>query len=220
MHAYELISEAIPPLKSSDSIDRALDLMSEYKVSHLPIVNDTQLLGLVSEEELLEAGDSARAVGDIPLTYYRPYVLENDHYFEVIRLVSSLRLSCVPIVDEEKNYKVCILLDALVTELARLSAVNEPGGVLTLSVNSRDYSASEITRIVESNNALVLSLLTRSKPGNSHIEVVLKLNRENLKDIVSSFHRYQYEVIDVFDKSAIEEDLKDRFDSFLKYLDI
>ncbi len=220
MRAYELISEAIPPLKTSDSIDRALELMSEYKVSHLPIVNDAQFLGLVSEEELLEAEDAARAVGDIQLTYYRPYVQENDHYFEVIRLVSSLRLSCVPVVDEEKNYKGCILLDALVYEMARLSAVNEPGGVITLSVNSRDYSASEITRIVESNNALVLSLLTRSKPGNGRIEVVLKLNRENLKDIVSSFHRYQYEVIDVFDKSAIEEDLMDRFDSFLKYLDI
>ena len=220
MHAYELITEAIPTLKTSDTVADALEIMSEYKVSHLPVVNHEQLLGLISEDQLLAAEDTDKAIGEIPLTIYKPYVFENDHYFEVLRLVSSLNLTCVPVLDREKNFKGCILLETIVHEMARLCAVNEPGGVLTLAVNARDYSASEITRIVESNNAQVLSMLSRLIPGNGRIEIILKVNKENLKDIVSSFHRYQYEVLDVFDKSSIEEDLMDRFDSFLKYLDI
>lgn len=220
MLAHALISDSIPTLRTSDTGNTALQLMNDYQVKHLPIVNNQQLLGLISEDDILEKSNPDDPIGSVQLTYYKPYVSENDHLYHVIKVCADLKLTLLPVVDTKKNYIGCITLDRIVQEFATLSSVTDPGGIITVSVNMRDYSASEIARIVESNNASILSLFTRTNANSSSMEVILKVNKESLKDIMATFERFDYKVLDVFHKSTFEDDMMDRYDSLIKYLNI
>ena len=48
MLVKDLITEEVPPLKFSDSIDKALNWMEEFKVNHLSVIKGDQLIGIVA----------------------------------------------------------------------------------------------------------------------------------------------------------------------------
>lgn len=220
MIALDLISDSIPPLRTSDTGEIALQLMADYQVKQLPIVNNQQFLGLISEEDILENGLIEEAIGGQQLSYHKPYTQVNDHMYEVMKIASSLRLSVVPVIDEEMNYKGLITLESLLSAFAKSSAITDPGGIIVLEVNIRDYSLTEISRIIESNGASVLSMYVSSHQDSTKQEITLKVNKEDIRSILASFERYNYTVANSFQKSDFGDDLKDRYDSLIRYLNI
>src|SRR5690348_1742101 len=113
MFASELISNSIPPLKTSDTVQKSLDRMAEFKLSHLPIVNETQFLGLVAEEELIEIRDVEQSIGSLSLSILNPFVFEDVHVYDIIRLFNQLHLSVVPVLDYKKNYLGLISVNSI-----------------------------------------------------------------------------------------------------------
>jgi len=87
-------------------------------------------------------------------------------------------------------------------------------------LNLHDYSLSEISRIVESNDAKILSLYISSHTDSTKLEVTIKINRTDLSAIIQTFNRYNYTIKASFHQSEYVDDLKDRFDSFMSFLNI
>lgn len=220
MNALHLISDTLPPLRTSDTGEVALQLMADYQVKQLPIVNNEQFLGLIAEEDILEQGMLEDPIGNRQLSYYKPYVNEADHIYQVLRTAANLKLSLIPVVDLDNNYKGIITLEALLAEFAQLSSITDPGGILELEVNVRDYSLTEISRIVESNDATILSLYTTNRSESTQREITLKLNKEDLRAVMAAFERFGYTIRNYYQKSDFEEDLRDRYESFIRYLNI
>ncbi|MNJ93189.1 CBS domain protein [compost metagenome] len=220
MTAIELISNTIPPLRTSDTVRKALDRMNEFKLYHLPIVNETQYLGLVSEEELMEARDLEIAIGALPLSLLNSFTFENAHIYEVIRFFSQLQLSVVPVLDQQKNYLGVVSINNLLNYTADLYSVNQPGGIIVLSISNRNNSLAHMSQIVEADNAQILSSYISSFPDSTKLEVTLKINKTELSGIVSSFERYDYEVKAVFNNSNQDDGSIDRFNSFMNYLNV
>jgi len=220
MLAGKLISNIIPPLRTSDTVRKALERMNEFKLYHLPIVNETQYLGLVSEEELMEARDAETAIGALPLSLLNSFTFENAHIYEVIRLFSELQLSVVPVLDQQKNYLGLVSINNLLTYTANLYSVNEPGGIIVLSISNRNNSLAHMAQIVEADNAQILSSYISSFPDSTRLEVTLKINKTELSGIVASFERYDYEVKAVFNNSSNDDGSMDRFNSFMNYLNV
>ncbi|HEX8377800.1 MAG TPA: CBS domain-containing protein, partial [Pedobacter sp.] len=164
MVAQQLISDVIPPLKTSDTLQTVLDRMSEFRVSHLPIVNELQLLGVVSDTDLIELQDYTSALGAVTLSVSNACVTKEQHIYDVIRLFAEKRLSLVPVIDENKNYLGSISINSIVEYIADLTSVKDPGGILVIEINNRDNSLSHISQIVESNNAQILSSYITSFP--------------------------------------------------------
>lgn len=220
MIAKNMISQLVPPLKTSDTGDKALIWMHEFGVGHLPIVNDTEYLGLITEDDILDMSEPMAALGSHELGLQKPMVSENSHIYEIIKLVVEQKLTVVPVVDEEDGYLGVITLDSIIRSFAELSAINENGGVLILAMNQNDYSLAEIARIVESNNALILSSHVLGRKDSNKIEVVLKLNVADLGGIVATFERFEYTISAFFQESEYFDQLKDRYDSLMNYLNI
>ena len=86
MYAYELISDAIPPVRTSDTLQKIIDRMAEFRVNHLPIVDNNQYIGLISDHDLLDAHDHSLLAGTLILSLYKPFVSEEQHIYDVIRL--------------------------------------------------------------------------------------------------------------------------------------
>jgi CBS domain-containing protein len=218
MVAQQLISDVIPPLKTSDNIQTVLDRMAEFRVSHLPIVNELQLLGVVSDLDLIELQDYGSALGSVPLSISNACVSKEQHIYDVIRLFAEKRLSLVPVIDENKNYLGSISINSIVEYVANLTSVKEPGGIIVIEINNRDNSLSHISQIVESNNAQVLSSYITSFPESTRLEVTLKLNRTDLSAIVASFLRYDYTVVATYNDLKADEGSSDRYDQLMNYL--
>lgn len=221
MLARNLISDVVPALKTSDTGVQALNWMEIFRVKHLPIVNHQQFLGLISDLDIFDLNDPEEAIGNHELSLQKPYVSCNQHIYEVIEIVSRLKLTLVPVLNEEKNYMGAITLDDLTREFANLSAMQHPGGILVLEMNEIDYSLTEISNIVESNSKKILSLYVSNNPETQKMSVTLKINSTDITAIVSTFNRYNYTIAASYMNSKdMDEFYQDRFDEFLNYLNV
>ena len=219
MLAKDLISKSVVTLQTSDTAIYALSLMEEYRVSHLPIVNNKDFLGLISEDDLYECADPEAPIGAHRLSLSKPYIEAHQHIYEVIKLADELKLSLIPVLDSHNVYQGVIRLDDLVHYFAKLTAVDQPGGIISLEMNVHDYSVSEIARLVEENDAKILSLYFSAIPDTTKIEVTLKINKMDLSPLIQTFNRFNYTIVaSIFEDE--NEELQDRYDSLMRYLNV
>ncbi|NRA48903.1 MAG: CBS domain-containing protein [Phaeodactylibacter sp.] len=219
MTAQQLISDSIIPLRTSETGDTALGIMSEFFVRHLPIVNDKQLLGLISEDDILEH-DAHEPVGSYQLSLIRPYVMYNDHLYEILRLIAEYRLTLIPVVDAEENYIGLITMEDVLQFFSRTASFSEPGSIVVLEMTRQDYQLSQIAQIVESENAAILSSFITTNMESPRVEVTLKINRQNIQNILATFERYEYDVKASFNEIEYLDSLRDRYDSLMSYLNV
>ncbi|RZK42018.1 MAG: CBS domain-containing protein [Pedobacter sp.] len=220
MLAVELISDVIPPLKTSDTVQVALERMSEFKLYHLPIVNESQFLGLISEDELIEVRDQQTQIGALSLSIHNPFVFEDAHVYDIIKLFNQLNLSIVPVLDASRNFLGLVSIHNLLNCSAQMYAVKEPGGIIVLSISNRNNSLAHMSQIVEADNAQILSSYVSSYADSTRLEVTLKINKTDLGSIIASFERYDYEVKAVFNNIQFDDGTTDRFNSFMNYLNV
>ncbi len=221
MVAKDLISEVIPSLKTSDLGKTALNWMEIFRISHLPIVNNLDFLGLISDADIYDMNQPDEPIGNHKLTLLKPFVTVDQHLFEVIGLASRLKLSVVPVLDSKNHFKGVITTSELIRHIAEISSMDQPGGIIVLEMTERDYSLSQIAQIIESNNVKVLSMYITSPPESMKLEVTLKVNTGDLISVIKTFERYNYEVKTwVTNDDSLDRFYSERFDLLIKYLNI
>ena len=220
MFASELISNSIPPLRTSDTVHTALDRMAELKLSHLPVINDAQYLGVVAEDELLQVRNAEEPIGGLSLTILNAFVFQDVHVYDVIRVFHQLQLSVVPVLDYKNNYLGTIDIHSLLDYTSEIYAVKEPGGIIVLEISNRNNSLSHMAQIVEADNAQILSSYIQAFPDSTRVEVTLKINKTELSAIIASFERYDYQVKAVFNSTITDNGTEDRYNSLMNYLNV
>ena len=221
MLAKDLISDVIPALKTSDSGQKALYWMDIFRISHLPIVNNKDFLGLISDKDIYDINMAEEPIGNHSLSLFSPYVTLDQHIFEVIEIASRLSLSVVPVLDHNNHYMGLITMDYLIHYFGDLSALKQPGGIIVLEINVNDYSLSEIAQIIEGNDAKILSLYVNSHSNSMKMEVSIKINRKELTSIIQTFDRYDYIIKASFmDENDLNSLYEHRYEQFMKYLSI
>lgn len=219
MQARQLMNEVIPPLRTSYTGEEALLFMRDHVVRHLPIVNNTQFLGLLSEDDILDA-DPEEAIGSYELTAHRPYVNEGDHLVEVLRIMGQARLTVVPVLDDEGNYLGLITQEDLLSHFARATSLAENGSILIIEVNRRDYTPGEISRIIESEGGVILLLYLSSEPQADILEITLKLHAPSVSRIVASLERYKYRIKASYQESDHSDSLRENYEALIHYLNM
>ena len=220
MIAKDLITEEIPPLVHTDTGEKALSWMEEFKVSHLPVLKNGNFVGVISESDILDKLDLDETLDLLFQHLPRPYVLENDHIYQVISKISEFKLSVIPVLSEKEEYLGCTSVQHLLTLIANTGSIKENGGILVLEMARTDYSMSQIAQIVESNDAKILSSYVMSSPDSTNIEVTLKINKIELDRIIRTFERYDYVIKATFQKSNLDDDLKFRYDALMNFLNL
>jgi len=218
--AKNLMKDSVLPLKTSDTGRDGLELMEDYRVMHLPIVNNLALLGLISEFDILNFNDLDEPVGNHTLSISKAYVYDYQYVYDVLRVMYACKLSLIPVVDSMENYLGSITLQSLLEHFAVSLSVAEPGGVIVLDMHSQDYSLAEISKIVESNDAKILSVLIHTVPDSMRIEISLKINKLDISAILQAFSRFNYNVLLSFSEPDNQEDLLKRYELLMNYLNV
>lgn len=220
MIAKNLMSVFIPTLKKSDRISKGIKLMEENKVVHLPVNEGTNYIGLISENDLLSAADESSQIESFCKALPKPFISEYEHFYSALKIMTDQRLSALPVLDENQQYAGLITAPMLLSELAQNMSVSNPGGIIILEVNQNDYSMSEIARIVEANDAKILSAGVKTLPDSTKMEVTLKLNKMNLEPVMQTFIRYNYDISFYFgDNEKNETMLRERYEMLMRYLE-
>ena len=218
MIAKFLIEPNLPTIQLTDTGEHALSLMNEFKVSHLPLVDNKKFLGLISVNDILV--DKSLKFSDYKKLFVLIYTKEKHHIYEVIKMMSQNSLSLIPVLNKKDEYCGSISLLSLTQQFSKLASLENSGGIIILELNTNDYSMAEIARITEANGVKIVSSYVTTHSDSTKIELTLKFNETDLTRIIKAFNRFEYIIKASFHESEFIDELKNRYDNFMHYLNI
>ena len=218
MQASDLISKSIITLHPDDDGERAITLMEENRVNHLAVVRNNYYLGILSEKEILNWNETNEFIYEHLEELEAPSVLETQHLFDIIEELERFSLSIIPVLDKEKHYLGSITNRKLLYSIAKSTAIKSVGAIIVLTMKQNDYTMSEISRIIESNNTKILSSYITSTQHSQQIELTIKLNKIDVTDIIKDFERFDYNILASFKQEDKSDDFLDRYESLMRFL--
>ncbi|QRR02738.1 CBS domain-containing protein [Dyadobacter sandarakinus] len=221
MLAASLINPMVPILKLTDTVSTALDWMDEFGVKQLAVANAGAYQGIVSEDILFDVPDNSEPLSRIIIQHHDIFATEDQHPYELLRLVNQFGLLVIPVVRDDRTFAGSILVADLIEHFVNQLGVQEKGAVIVLKIAERNYSLSEISRLIESNGIKVLSSYYSSgesyDPANE-ARLTLKLNRTHITPTIATLERFGYEIIEAHANDPIESVDQERLDMLLRYL--
>ncbi|HEX7905771.1 MAG TPA: CBS domain-containing protein [Chitinophagaceae bacterium] len=220
MLTRELQSQTLPSLHLSDKVYQALQLMNDNHVTHLPIVEGEKYMGIISEEDLLQAENDHSTLNEFQQSFANTAVKEDEHFLKAIQLAADNGLSIVPIVSEENDLVGTVAYTDLLKHASEFMSLNEPGGLIVLEMDTNQYSFNEISKLVETNDAQITQLNTSNDPETGIMQVTIRINKPEVSDIVATFQRYDYTVKHFFGEELYANELRTNYDNLMNYLKI
>lgn len=221
MQAADLLARDFPVLSPTDDVQAAVDIFLDTCVCHIPVINEDKILQGVFPVDILASLENKKQ----PIVNFKADWLNNSVFPDqpglfIFELISRLELSAIPVVNENREYIGTIETQDLLKRIGSYYSFMEPGGLITLILGPRDYNLSEISRIVESNNAKILTLYLEQIEKSDQLRLTLKISTTDLSHIFATFERFRYN-IDYYTSTATQQDeLKDRYDLMIKLFDL
>lgn len=215
----ELISTSIPSLKMTDSVFQAMELMAEFYVKQLPVVAEDKYVGLVFEDDLMNIDDTAD-LASVSTHFSKVSVHGSMHFIDAVQTANDYHLTIVPVIEKDNDFTGVILVADLLRHLGKITGASEPGGLVVLEMDQRNFSFAEISKLIETNDAQITQLNTSWDNSSDSFIVTIKINKFEISDIVATFQRYDYQVKYYFGEELYENELKDNYDHLMNYLSI
>ena len=219
MQTITYIIKDIKPFTLKDEIAHLKNAFERYPFSHLPVVDDKLFYGVISREEVDLMINEKLLLNDFKHLIQPFYATESMNWFEVLQNFATHNTNLMPVLNSSKEYMGYYELDDFLNLFKCTPFLHEEGVILVVSKNINEYSFSEISQIVESNNATLFGVFV-SKVDTELAQITLKLSIHDINNTLSSFRRYNYEILNEFEKDKYLEELNDRSNYLQKYLNI
>lgn len=219
MLASQILYTGFPSLHLIDRVSLALQLMDEYDVQHLPVLSEDHYVGLIAKSDLLDV-DEDQTIATTQDQFANLSIKGEEHFLVALKMAAEREFSLVPVINEQTELLGVITLSNLIQQLSRFVGNEEKGGVIVLEISKRNYSFGEISRLVETNDALITQCNTFTEPESGLIIITLKVNKIEISAIVATFQRYDYAVRYYFGEESYTNELKDNYNHLLAYLNV
>jgi acetoin utilization protein AcuB len=220
MLTRELQSQTLPYLHLYDKVYQALQLMNDNQVTHLPIVEGEKYIGLISEEDLLQAENDNAELNSLQQSFANTSVKNDEHFLKAVQLAAENGLSVVPVITDENDLVGTLVYSDLLKYASEFMSLNEPGGLIVLEIESNQYSFNEISKLVETNDAQITQLNTSNDAETGLMQVTIRINKPEVSDIVATLQRYDYKVKYFFGEELYVNELRTNYDNLMNYLKI
>ena len=115
MHILRINSVMTPfpySVEADARLAEAARMMARYKIRHLPVIDDGQLIGVVSQRRL-EAGDSDEGISVRDVMFAEPYIVEIGEPLEkVLAQLADRHLECALVVKDDRLAGIFTMIDA------------------------------------------------------------------------------------------------------------
>jgi len=219
MQTSDYITKDIKPLKLTDVISKAKELFKQLTFSHLPVVDGELFLGIIAENDIQSIIDDKDLLSEYKYLLQSFSVTKKTNWFELLKIFSLNDANIIPVLSENNNYLGYYELTDVLHIFNSTPFLNDSGAILVISKEISDYSFSEISQIVESNNAKLLGAFI-SNINKDTVEVTVKISDHDLNNTMQTFRRYNYTILTGFQVDEYLQTLKERSDYLQRYLDI
>jgi acetoin utilization protein AcuB len=209
------ISKLIFPLKPSDKGEFALELMDDWNITTLPVVEEKKYLGIVSRADLIDTKKVIEAVRQDP-SFLVP---QEIFLWNLLELFQESRNQIKIIVDEEGNYKGSITPQNILRALNQSFTISSEGLYIRIDISDRDYSLAQISHLAESENVKIMGLWIFGE-DKDELTLLIKTNTTQVAGFISTLQRMHFNATaqkNVYDSGTSDEN---RFGLLMKYLDL
>ncbi|RZS94872.1 CBS domain-containing protein [Cecembia calidifontis] len=221
MQAYEFINNLIPPLKLTDKAKMALSWMEEIRTNVLPVVDNGNFLGFLTDDQIYTKNKPESKIAEFDLICPTCFVYFDKHIYDVIKVSSEFDINMVAVVDRDKKYLGVVTMEDAIGAFADTLSIQSHGAVLVLSMYMTDYSLFEIARIIESENAKILSSFISNDPlDDSKIKLTLKLDKTELRHIKATLERFGFKILDQYQEENNISEEQERIGNLFRFLNI
>ena len=218
MNLTQYIINDIKPLKVDTSVKDLQQMFNQLTFSHVPIKHDGIYIGCISETDA-HCFDNSKHINNYKYALEGFFVRETTNWLDVLEAFAQNSCNIMPVLDKNNNYLGYYELNDIISLFNDTPFFADPGTVLVVEKGKNDYSLSEISQIVESNNGKLLGAFI-SKVENDLAQITIKIGNIGLNDILQTFRRYGYNVVSGHDEDSYVESLKERSEYLSKYLNI
>jgi Mg/Co/Ni transporter MgtE len=212
------ITNEYKAIDSQETIAAAQAFLDELTFSHFPVVEEQIYIGSIATEDI-GTFNSDKKIIDYRYSFDKFFVRTNMVWLDVLEVFAQNHSNLVPVLNEENKYVGYYEISDIIGVFNDTPFLKEPGGIIVVKKELVDYSLSQITQIVESNNGKLLGLFI-SEADPLHVEVTLKISLGPMNEIIQTFRRYNYEIISEHHEDNYIKILKERSDYLDKYLNI
>ena len=218
-YCSQLIDNTFVSVDLHDKISLAIESMEAQQCAHLPVMEGDLFLGMIAEDDLLDA-DSTDEISSLRRFFINAFVRSGDYFMQALKVRSKFNIDCVPVLNEKNELEGIVGIGKMLDQISNVTSVNGSGSMLVLEINRFDYALGEINRLVESNDANIMQLNTVMDPASEQIQIILRINKEEISDIVATFQRHEYQVLYYYGEESYNNSLQDNLDHLLNYLNI
>ncbi|MBO6795061.1 MAG: CBS domain-containing protein [Balneolaceae bacterium] len=220
MLVHEIIDKNIAPLKVNDSVALALTKLDLLYVTRFPVVDEGQLIGMVSLDTLIGADNEELEISALTLQDSIS-IPESQHLFEAARTMLVHEQFILPVVDQGQHFVGVIKKRDVLQALGDIFNLESFGSVITIEMIPYDFTLTEVIRLIETEQAKILGVaVEQPNEDNGFYRVSIKLNMEDSSNVCSTLQRYGYVVTSQVSSAVMERDLSERADELIRYLDI
>jgi CBS domain-containing protein len=219
MLASQLVNTHYPSIHLQDKVSFGLQLMEDYDIQHLPVLNEETFIGIVAKDDLLD-NDEAAPISALEEQLIKRSIKQNEFFLAALKQASQFQLSLVAITNEQQELSGIITLSTLLQQVSVFVGNEEPGGLIVVEMDKRNFSFGEISRLVETNDAYITQLNTYTDAETGLVIVSIKINKSEISDILTTFQRYDYQVRYYFGEEQYANELKENYNHLISYLNI
>ncbi len=202
----------------TEKIGEVQEVFNQLTYSHLPVENNGIYMGCISENDI-RCFDADKKLEDYQYALEGFFVRDQDYWLDILDTFAQNNTNILPVLDEESRYLGYVELNEIIDIFNDTPFLNESGNIIVVEKGFKDYSFSEISQIVESNNAHILGTFV-SKFENDLAQITIKITPTGINEIIQSFRRYGYRIISEHQEDNFNKNLKDRSKYLDKYLNI
>jgi CBS-domain-containing membrane protein len=218
MKVHDALSDEIAPLRTDDTVEHALGQLLEHRVRHLPVIDEANLLaGILAEDRLLRASDPDAPIGTM-LDVEPVSIHPDEHIFDAARMMVAHDLSTLPATRRGRRFAGLVRRYDIFDQFARMLATQEPGAILALEVDPRDYALARLIHLIEQNDAKVRAVASQPDDGDDATRVTLKLNVKDTARIRHVLEHNGYRIVASFGEE--EGEFMERIEEFMRYLEV
>ncbi len=215
----QYLSNDIEPLSLDDTVKTALEKMNRLHVDLLPVIYNNHLVNYAGID-VIEHLDNNIKLSELELyASVLPFVHTAQHLLHALTHLKSLNVSLMAVLDEQGEYQGVLKTKDVVKALSNSLSIRSSGSIIVIRVKPIDYSLSDLSRIIEYSDAKIMGFFIFEVEGSDELEVHIKLNTGVLKHILATLERYDYKVVQYFNREDLADDMDQRFENLMNYID-
>ena len=193
----------------NDSMKKAMDLLKEHEIRHLPVLKDGEkLVGILTERDIKQASPSPATALEIREIYYlldkvkvkqimtrRPYTISSAAPIEEAALIMrEKKIGCLPVIEGGRLVGILTetdILDAFIESMG----VTGPGYRVELALPNRPGLLFEVMKLLKDFDVNIVSVATAAHDNPEMKILILRLETKNYKVLKSALKKAGYEML-------------------------